>query len=177
MGGIGGAGIGGGLKEPHGGTIVIRGGTITVTGGQYGAGIGGGRDEGYGGTVTITGGIVTATGGTAGIGPGNRGRDFGTIVELSGNAVVFASHIAPALTAGSNAIQAIVFNGSTGTMYGDVTLQQDVTIPAGRTLSFLSGSQTLTVPSGVTLTNDGTINKNGGAINGTVGGAGTVNDN
>jgi hypothetical protein len=29
----------------------------------------------------------------------------------------------------------------------------------------------------VTLTNEGTINKNGGTIDGTVGGGGTVNDN
>ena len=61
---------------------------------------------------------------------------------------------------------AIVFDGNTGAMYGDVTLQQDVTIPEGKTLTIANG-QTLTIPGGITLTNNGTIVKNG-AINGTV---------
>jgi hypothetical protein len=54
-------------------------------------------------------------------------------------------------------------------MYGSVTLQQDVTIPAGKTLDFLSSSQILTIPEGVALTNEGTIN-------GSVDGTGTVNN-
>jgi hypothetical protein len=60
-------------------------------------------------------------------------------------------------------------------MYGSVTLQQDLTIPSTHTLNFLASDQTLTIGPH-TLTNDGTINKNGGTINGTVGGTGTVND-
>jgi hypothetical protein len=88
--------------------------------------------------------------------------------------VVFASSIAPTLTAGVNATQAIVFNGTTGTMYGSVILQQDVTLPEGYTLNLSSGN-TLTIPGNVTLTNEGTINQNGGTIDGTVGGGGTVN--
>jgi hypothetical protein len=90
--------------------------------------------------------------------------------------VVFASSIRPTLTAGGNATQAIAFEGNTGTMYGSVTLQQDVTIPSGKTLGFIDSSQTLTIPGTVTLTNNGTINKNGGTINGTVGGSGAVNN-
>jgi hypothetical protein len=50
-------------------------------------------------------------------------------------------------------------------MYGNVTLRQNVTIPSDKTLSFLSSSQTLTIPGTVTLTNEGTINKNGGTVN------------
>jgi hypothetical protein len=57
-------------------------------------------------------------------------------------------------------------------MYGDVTLQQALTIPSTHTLD-LTG-KTLTVGS-VTLTNEGTINKNGGTIAGAVDGGGTVN--
>jgi hypothetical protein len=60
-------------------------------------------------------------------------------------------------------------------MYGNVTLGFNVTIPSGKTLDFLNSNQTLTIGPH-TLTNDGTINKNGGTINGTVGGSGTVND-
>ena len=75
-----GAGIGAGSRFGSGpytyipcGNIVIAGGTITATGGNYAAGIGGGH---YGacGTITITGGTITATGGTsaAGIGGGHH---------------------------------------------------------------------------------------------------------
>jgi hypothetical protein len=124
--------------------------------------------------------MVTATGGAngMGIGGGYNGSgyaDAGTITALSGNAVVFASSIQPTLTAGDNATQAIAFNGGAGTMYGSVTLQQDVTIPSGKTLNFLSSDQTLDTGS-YTLTNEGTINKNGGTIAGTVTGGGTVNN-
>jgi hypothetical protein len=176
----GGAGIGG-SQYRVGGIISITGGTIIATGGGDGegidgggAGIGGGSGR-AGGTVSITGGTVTATGveGGAGIGNGKDGSAPGTITELSGNAVVFASSIAPTLTAGDNATQAIAFNGTAGTMYGNVTLQQDVTIPSTHTLNLSGG--TLDIGS-VTLTNDGTINKNGGTIVGTPAGSGTVNN-
>jgi hypothetical protein len=189
-GGAAGAGIGGGsaFEGPGGGggTISIEGGTVTATGGGDAADIGGGSslfgNGGAGGTVTIKGGMVTATassgvgigGGRSTSGEGSNGA-AGTITALSGNAVVFASSIQPTLTAGDNATQAIVFNNNAGTMYGDVTLQQDVTIPSGKTLGFLNSSQILTIPGAVTLTNNGIINKNGGTIVGTVGGSGTVN--
>ncbi|MDR2617321.1 MAG: hypothetical protein LBC62_00495 [Treponema sp.] len=165
----------------------MSGGTVTATGGNAtycGAGIGGGGGGssghgGAGGTFVISGGMVTAIGpassssgyASAGIGGGN-GHETGargTMTTLSGNAVVFASSIAPTITDGSNATQAIVFNGNGGTMYGDVTLQQDVTIPSGKTLNLSSG-QTLTIPEEVALTNNGTIRKNGGTISGTVSG-------
>jgi hypothetical protein len=106
-----------------------------------------------------------------GIGGGLYG-EAGTIA-LSGNAVVFASSIQPTLTAGDNATQAIAFNGAVGTMYGDVTLQQDTTIPATHTLNLFGGTLDI---SGVTLTNNGTINKNDGTIVGTPVGSGTVNN-
>jgi hypothetical protein len=171
-GGYGGAGIGGDYRGA-GGTVTISGGTVTATGSYGGAAIGGG-DRGAGGTVTISGGTVTATGSYsgAGIGGGYLG-DAGSIAGLSGNAVIFASSIQPTITAGENATQAIAFNGNTGTMYGSVTLQQDVTIPSTHTLDLASG-QTLTIPGTVTLTNEGTINKNGGTIAGSVAGGGTV---
>jgi hypothetical protein len=177
-----GAGIGGGFSN-DGGTISISGGMVTAIGGSMvgsfdlygGAGIGGGSG-GAGGTISISGGTITATGGYngAGIGGGDNGA-AGTITALSGNAVVFASSIQPTLTAGDNATQAIAFNGNAGTMYGNVTLGFDVTIPSTHTLDLSSG-QTLTIPGGVTLTNEGTINKNGGTISGNVGGSGTVNN-
>jgi hypothetical protein len=167
-----------GLQVPADAALAITAastGSLEATGGN-GAGIGGGGgDYGAGGTISISGGTDTATGdsGGAGIGGGRNGAG-GTITALSGNAVVFASSIAPTLTAGDNATQAIAFNGNAGTMYGNVTLDFDVTIPSTHTLDLSSG-QTLTIGSH-TLTNEGTINKNGGTISGNVGGSGTVNN-
>lgn len=66
------AGIGGtGINDC--GSIVIQGGIISATGGNYSAGIGGSWDLGWG-NITISGGEVTAKGGdwAAGIGSGYR---------------------------------------------------------------------------------------------------------
>ena len=74
------AGIGGG------GTIIINGGEVDATGGDYGAGIGGGFKNG-GGEITISNGEVTATGGNnaAGIGGGYGGG--GGEITISGGEV------------------------------------------------------------------------------------------
>ena len=93
------SGIGGGWHM-HCGNIVINGGNITATGGDYNAGIGGGEGdiyyddeegevEGYAryrcGSITINGGTVTATGGysAAGIGGGYVNGTCGTITIKS----------------------------------------------------------------------------------------------
>jgi formylglycine-generating enzyme required for sulfatase activity len=170
----GASGIGGG------GIVAIRGGTVSATGGaslnQAGAGIGGGHGKG-GGTITITGGTINAIGsnGAAGIGGGKDGGS-GTITALSGDAVVFASSIQPTLTTGSNATKAIVFDGTSGTMYGNVTLRRDITFPATDTLGITAGT-TLTVPPGRTLINAGTINNSGTITNnGTIINTGIINN-
>ena len=51
----------------------------------------------------------------------------------------------------------IVFNGKSGTVYGKVELQDDLTINEGETLT-VGKDASLTVPEDVTLTNNGTIN-------------------
>ena len=73
VGGLRGAGIGGGYNG-SGTNITIEGGNVNATGGDYGAGIGGGIN-GSGTNITIEGGDVTATGGNwgAGIGGGTYG--------------------------------------------------------------------------------------------------------
>ena len=48
----------------------------------------------------------------------------------------------------------IVFDGSTGTVYGSVTLQEDLTIGKGESLNIPSGAS-LTIPEGTTLTVNG----------------------
>ena len=62
----------------------------------------------------------------------------------------------------------IVFDGSTGTVYGTVELQNDLTIGAGETLTVPEGSS---LNANGKLTNDGTINvENGGTMTGDPGG-------
>ena len=79
-----GCGIGAGFQIACG-NIVIAGGTITATGGEYSAGIGGGYSGGSCGTISITGGTVTANGGQdgAGIGSGSDGS-CGTVTITNG---------------------------------------------------------------------------------------------
>ena len=168
-----------GLQVPGGATLVITEnstGSLAAAGGSNAAGIGGGSGS-AGGIISINGGIVTATGGSnaAGIGGGSGGAG-GTINTIGGNAVVFASSIQPELPTGSNLGPAIVFNGNNGTLYGDFTLEQDVTFAAGRILT-IPAEGGLTIPSGVTLTNNGTIN-NSGTITGreNITGSGSIND-
>ena len=83
------AGIGAGY-DSNCGNIVIEGGSITATGGDYGAGIGAG--DAPCGNITITSGYITAAGGdyAAGIGVGELGNcgnimiDGGTITATGG---------------------------------------------------------------------------------------------
>lgn len=64
----------------------------------------------------------------------------------------------------------IVFNGNTGTVYGNVTLDESLTIGEDETLT-IGKDASLTVSEGTTLTNNGTINvESGGALTGEVNG-------
>lgn len=70
----------------------------------------------------------------------------------------------------------IVFDGKDGTVYGDVTLQEDLEIQGGETLT-IGEDTSLTVPEDVTLTNNGTITvESSGKLNGTPIGDGAVID-
>lgn len=70
------------------------------------------------------------------------------------------------------ATEVSVFNGKSGTVYGDVTLQEDLEIGKDETLT-IGKDASLTVPDETTLTNNGTI-INKGTLTGDVGGIGTV---
>ncbi len=54
----------------------------------------------------------------------------------------------------------IVFENGVGTVYGDVTLREDLTVAAGETLT-IPQDATLTIPAGTTLTNNGRIQNDG----------------
>ena len=80
-----GAGIGGGYQVDCG-NIVINGGTITATGGEFAAGIGSGY-ECSGGNITINGGTVTATGGEMAAGIGGGYKCSGGNITINGGTV------------------------------------------------------------------------------------------
>ena len=175
-GGDSGAGIGGG-RRGSGGEITIHGGSVTATGGQDAAGIGGGYDA-SGGTVTIHGGSVTATGGlsASGIGSGKEGSGVSFATGTDGHALIVANG-GIGDTSKQNSWSGIIFEGDTGTVYGNPTIQENIEIPSGKTLT-VPKNTTLTVKDGVTLTNNGKIINNGKITNnGTITGNGTVEGN
>ena len=153
------AGIGGGSLE-SGGTITIHGGNVTATGGMSAAGIGGGS-QGSGGNITISGGSVTATVGSlaAGIGDGNGGSGGSFATGADGHALIVANG-GISDTSNQNSWSGIIFDGNTGTVYGDQTLQENLKISSDKTLT-VPKNITLTVKDGVTLTNSGTITGDG----------------
>src|SRR5699024_7515867 len=136
-------------------------------------------------TITVNNGSLT-TGGNGNVGiyyywsdTSNAGTSSLTV---SGNAVVDTRN-SKVLTnneetvvqvgAGSDGNGGIVFDGKSGTVYGDVTLQEDSEIGTDETLPIGKGTSR-TVRAGKTMTNDGTTNvEGGGKLEGTTTGNAT----
>ena len=174
----GGAGIGSGGENGAGSSvgIMISGGTVIAQGGSPtaitvfpgGAGIGGGGYPAGSSTITIIGGTVTASGGKGADGIGNGGESQnGSSSTFStgdaGNAVIYATAgdgtDTEAIVGSSSPTDwdAIVFtpgeNGSaanSGTVYGDVSLANDLTIESDQSLEIPDGTS-LEIPEKVML--------------------------
>lgn len=125
-------------------------------------------------SLTVNGGSLTASV-NANIwfqfGSGASGSGTPT-VTVSNNAIVRAnggiannSSTSIQYGTGSNSTGGIVWNGNTGTVYGNVTLQEDLEIGEGESLTIPDGSS-LNIP------DDKTLTVNGGALTGDV--TGTV---
>lgn len=110
-----------------------------------------------------------------------------TSLTVSENAIVDArnggisalkiSETLPTPTPTGDNRSGIVFDGNTGTVYGAVTLQEDLTIGEGERLNIPSGAS-LTIDSGATLTNEGTVTNSGTLTNnGTINNSGTLPGN
>ena len=132
-------------------------------------------------TATINDGNLTASGSTVGIYFMRLYNDGPSSLTVSGNAMVDTEGSTGGIINGfpdSFQIGAdgesggIVFNGNSGTVYGNVTLQEDLEIGTDETLT-IGKDASLTVPENVKLTNNGKID-NSGELNGTVDGSGTV---
>lgn len=137
-------------------------------------------------SLTVDGGSLTATGrGTYGDGirfqiSANFSGSGTPTVTVSNNAIVRGSGNAGGIVSNASAATpsgaGIVFDGGTGTVYGSVTLQEDLEIGEGESLDVSDGAA-LTVPEDVILVNRGTLNIGTGSIlnnNGALGNAGTT---
>ena len=123
-------------------------------------------------TIEVKGGSLQASGETNGIHFLSNVNDATAVANLkvSGNAMVKASNIittkdgtgsAPELkpaASGSDGTGGIIWDGKNGTVYGDVTLQEDLEIGEG---------ETLTIPNGSSLNTDDKLTVDGGTLNGT----------
>ena len=126
-------------------------------------------------TIEVKGGSLQASGETNGIHFLSNVNDATAVanMKVSGNAMVKASNIittkdgtgsAPELkpaASGSDGTGGIIWDGKNGTVYGDVTLQEDLTIGEG---------ERLTIPDGASLDTNGKLTVDGGTLtqNGTV---------
>ena len=131
-------------------------------------------------TITVNNGSLTTDGnGNVGIyyywsDTNNAGTSSLTV---SGNAVVDTRNsqimaqnkeTVVQVGAGSDGNGGIVFDGKSGTVYGDVTLQEDLEIGTDESLT-IGKDASLTVPEGTTLTNDGTVTtEEGGTLTGNI---------
>ena len=150
-------------------TLSIENAKVTATASSYGDGVTVQSKNDSSVSLTVDGGSLTATG------SGNYGAgiqlQFGSGVSGSGTPTVTVSNNAIVRANGgvannsSTSIQygtgneengGIVFDGTEGTVYGDVTLQENITIGEGESLTIGDGAS-LTVPEGTTLTNNGTV--------------------
>ena len=137
-------------------------------------------------SLAVNGGSLTASGSASGEGikfyvGAYEATSATTSLTVTDNAIVDARtggisasgvSVNPNVNIGSTG--GIVFDGTQGTVYGNVELQDDLTINEGETLT-VGKDASLTVPDGKTLTNNGTINvESGGKLEGTTTGNGTL---
>ena len=154
--------------------VTIKDATVTATGGTATNGNSGGisatNTKGEGVKVTIEDATVTTTGGAAEQGSyGILAETTGTAadVTINGNSVVRANMTGEEGVDGEpisgNTIKkenSIVFENGEGTVYGNVELQEDLTVAADESLT-IPQDAALTIPSGVTVNNSGVITNEG----------------
>lgn len=176
-----------GIRVPGGSTLTIDGdGSLDVKGAsavdRAAVGIGGmgsASENGeacgnviiLGGTITVHGGTATTSGPPVDIGGGNTdtgtGGDCNTVIILtsvnSGEGLTIGGGKGLSSNDGSDGAGIKPTGNGTYTVYGDLELPCDITIPEGATVTIPNGAS-LTVPEGVKLTNNGTILVQGGTF-------------
>ena len=164
------------------GTLAITGAKVTASSSYSGNGVQIRCGDSSNASLTVNGGSLTATGSGAtfaGIimqfGSSTSGSGTPT-VTVSDNAIVRANGSAGGITSNSSAeVQTaagtgesggIVFDNGTGTVYGDVELQEDITIGEGESLT-IGQDASLNTGSHEVIVNGGTLT-GGDKIIGTV---------
>ena len=146
-------------------TLKIKTAKVTATS-EIGNGVKVQAGESSNASLSVDGGSLTATSGSSyGLGIYFYGPSSTENIDLtvSNNAIVRANG---GIASGTNEDQAvttggtgIVFNDKVGTVYGSVTLQDDLTV---------GKDESLTIPSGANLNANGKLTVDGGTITGTV---------
>ena len=164
--------------------LSIENAKVTATSSySFGVTAHGGNSENSSASLTVDGGSLTATAPSNNVSGirfvfGSGGSGSGTPnLTVSGNATVRANGSAGGITSnsstevqyetGSGSTGGIVFDGKNGTAYGNVTLQEPITINKGENLTIPAGSS---LDSNGKLTNNGTILVSGGTLTGEPGG-------
>ena len=145
-------------------------------------------------SLAVNGGSLTTSGSASGDGiqfvvGAHVATRATTSLTVTDNAIVDArnggisasrtSVTLPTPTPTGNNSSGIVFNDKSGTVYGKVEMQEDITIGEGESLT-IGKDASLTVPGGTTLTNNGTVTTTGsGSLtnSGTINNSGTLPDN
>lgn len=155
------------------GTIAITGAKVTASSSYSGNGVQIRCGDGSNASLMVNGGTLTATGSGAtfaGIimqfGSSTSGSGTPT-VTVSDNAIVRANGSAGGITSNSSAeVQiatgtgesgGIVFDNENGTVYGNVTLQENLTINQGESLTIGDGAS-LNTGNNKVIVNGGTLN-------------------
>ena len=149
-------------------TLSIENAKVTATASSSGYGVLVQSKKDSSVSLTVDGGSLTATGSGndgAGIqllfGSGDSGSGTPT-VTVSNNAIMRASGNAGGITSNASAAtpsgKGIVFNGRTGTVYGNVTLQNDLEIGEGESLKLASGAN-LSVGDHNVIVNGGSVDE------------------
>ena len=123
-------------------SLAVDGGSLTTSASEGNDGI-----QFYVGSSEATGATSLTVSDNAIVDARNGGISASRILETL-----------PTPTPTGNNSSGIVFDGSTGTVYGTVELQNDLTIGAG---------ETLTIPDGASLDTNGKLTVDGGTLNGT----------
>ena len=131
-------------------------------------------------SLAVNGGSLTASGtgnsdGIQFVVGSHQATGATTSLSVTNNAIVDArnggisasrtSVTLPTPTPTGNNSSGIVFDDKNGTVYGNVTLQEDLNIGEGENLT-IGKDASLTIPDGKTLTNNGTILVSGGTLSG-----------
>ena len=116
-------------------------------------------------TLSVEGGSLTASGSTGiSFDSASSNTVSATNLTVSNNAIVRANDVGSNISnvdlqigKGNNSSGGIVFDGNQGTVYGSVTLQEDLEIGEG---------ESLTIGQDASLTTGGKLTVNGGTLNG-----------